>query len=551
LNETGTEALAPRQRWWRRRWVLWVGGALVALAIAGALAVEWGLRQMEPRMRRKVIATLSARFHSPVELDRLSLSMEKNIVVTGGGLRVLYLAGPTKQDAHPAAGRPMLVIDSFEFRTGWRELLAPTTRVLVVKVHGLQVNIPPKQEREAATPDNPRPRGQSSFGLAVDRVECTDAKVVLETNVPGKVPLEFRIGRVTLTDVGAKRPLGYEAVLVNPKPVGDVQTTGEFGPWQGDNPRDTPIKGSYTFSHADLGTIHGIGGVLDSTGTYGGTLGDLTVDGVADVPQFRMDISDHAMPLHVEFHAGVDGMTGDTRLDPVRARIGRSDVTASGSVTRTAGVQGHTTDLNMVMAHGRLEDMQTLSMKGRPSLMRGELTWRAHILIPPGPVSVSRKLALQGTFAIRGATLNDPKMQEKLDAMSMRAQGRPQMANAQDAEVVGSAASGRFSQANALLDVRDVRYEMPGATMTMEGQIQLVPSTFEFHGKVKTQATASQMTTGWKSMLLKPFDGMLKKNGAGLVLPIKVTGTRGTYDLRLDFPHDTHLPPGVDADRRR
>jgi hypothetical protein len=59
---------------------------------------------------------------------------------------------------------------------------------------------------------------------------------------------------------------------------------------------------------------------------------------------------------------------------------------------------------------------------------------------------------------------------------------------------------------------------------------------------VRTQATASQMTTGWKSLLLTPFDKLLKKNGAGLELPIKVSGTRSTYDLGLDFPHDTKMP---------
>jgi hypothetical protein len=84
----------------------------------------------------------------------------------------------------------------------------------------------------------------------------------------------------------------------------------------------------------------------------------------------------------------------------------------------------------------------------------------------------------------------------------------------------------------------------------MEGKIELAGSTFEFHGKVRTQATASQMTTGWKSLLLSPFDKLLKKNGAGLELPIKVTGTRSTYDLRLDFPHDTRAPAGVGSPRK-
>jgi hypothetical protein len=502
---------------------------------------------MQPMMRKKVVETLSARFHSPVELDRLSLSVDKDIIVTGGGLRILYLAGPTKPDAHPEAGQPMLTVESFEFRTGWRQLLEPTTRVLAVKVKGLQIHIPPEEERGEEAPDDPKRKGQSALGIVVDRIECTDAKVVIETSKPGKKPLEFAISRLTLTDVGAEKPLNYDAVLVNPKPVGDVRSTGHFGPWQSDNPRDTPLDGSYEFTHADLASIHGIGGVLASTGRFGGTLGEIAVDGVADVPDFRLDISDHALPLHTEFHAVVDGTTGDTRLDPVRARIGRSEVTATGSVTRAVGVEGHRTDLDVVMERGRLEDMLTLSMKGSPALMRGGLSWKAHIVIPPGPVSVSRKMTLLGTFAVSGATLNNPKMQEKLDALSMRAQGRPKLANAQDAEVVGSSVMGKFRQANAVMDLNEIRYQMPGAQMTMDGRIQLVGSTFEFQGKVRTQATASQMTTGWKSMLLKPFDGLLKKNGAGVELPVKVTGTRSTFDVGLNFPHDTRAKPGVDG----
>jgi hypothetical protein len=125
-------------RWWRRRWVLWASAAFVLVGIAGALAVEWGLSQMQPLWRKKVVETLSARFHSPVELDRLELSMNRDIIVTGGGLRILYLAGPTKPDARPNAP-PMVVVDHFEFRTGWRELLQPTTRLVTVKVQGLMI----------------------------------------------------------------------------------------------------------------------------------------------------------------------------------------------------------------------------------------------------------------------------------------------------------------------------------------------------------------------------------------------------------------------------
>jgi hypothetical protein len=330
---------------------------------------------------------------------------------------------------------------------------------------------------------------------------------------------------------------------VNPKPVGNIHSTGHFGPWQDDNPRDTPVDGSYEFTHADLSSIHGIGGILASTGSFGGTLGDIAVDGVADVPDFRLDISDHPLPLHTEFHAMVNGTTGDTKLDAVTARVGRSELTATGAITGKAGVQGHTTDLHVVIEKGRIEDMLTLSLKASPPLMRGALATKVHIEIPPGPVSVSRKMRLEGTFAIHDAILNDLKMQQQVDSLSMRAQGKPKLANAQDAVVVGSSLSGSFTQADAVMQIPELNYQMPGAQVQMSGQVQLVGSTFEFHGKVRTQATASQMTTGWKSLLLTPFDKLLKKNGAGLELPIKITGAKSTYDLRLDFPHDTKMPP--------
>jgi hypothetical protein len=533
--------------------VVWAGVLFVLVAVVGAVTVQWALRQMEPLMRKKVVETLSARFHSPVELDRFSMSVNKEVVVSGGGLRILYLAGPTKPDANPQAP-PMLTVESFEFRTGWRELLRPTTRLVVVKVRGLQLNIPPKEERGAG-PDDPKRRRQPKLGILVDRIECTDAKIVIETSKPGSKPLVFAIGSLTLTDVGAMKPLHYDAVLVNPRPVGDVHSTGSFGPWQGDNPRDTPVDGSYEFTHADLTSIHGLSGILSSTGRFSGTLGKLTADGVTDTPDFRLDISEHPMVLHTEFHAVVDGMTGDTRLDPVRAMVGHTVLMAIGSVTRAAGVKGHDTDLTVVIEKGQIEDMLTLALKASPPLMRGALTLKMHFFDPAGPVSVSRKMQLEGTFAIKGAMLNDAKMQQQVDSLSERAQGKPKLANAQDATAVASSVAGRFSQADAVMTVRDLNCQIPGAQMMMNGQIQLVGSTFEFHGKVRTQATASQMTTGWKSLLLSPFDKMLKKNGAGLELPIKVTGTRSTYDLGLDFPHDTKTPaasvPGAAGTRSK
>jgi hypothetical protein len=62
--------------------------------------------------------------------------------------------------------------------------------------------------------------------------------------------------------------------------------------------------------------------------------------------------------------------------------------------------------------------------------------------------------------------------------------------------------------------------------------------TFEFDGHVRTDAKASEMVTGWKSALLKPFDGIFAKNGAGLELPISVNGSGGNYTFGL---HESKL----------
>src|SRR5438270_12872364 len=102
-----------------------------------------------------------------------------------------------------------------------------------------------------------------------------------------------------------------------------------------------------------MSSIHGIDGILASPGRFGETLGSIAVEGVTDTRDFRLDVSDHAMPLHTDFRALVDGTTGDTRLAEVKAQVGRSELTAAGAVTRSDEVPGHTTghtiDLGVVM----------------------------------------------------------------------------------------------------------------------------------------------------------------------------------------------------------
>src|ERR1035438_6455715 len=120
------------------------------------------------------------------------------------------------------------------------------------------------------------------MSITVDRFVCADTKLIINTDKPGKPPLEFDIGDLRMKDIGPGQPLRFDATLVNPKPVGNIKSTGVFGPLNEENPRDSAVGGDYSFTQADLGTIKGIGGILSSTGKYAGTLGRIEVEGQTD-----------------------------------------------------------------------------------------------------------------------------------------------------------------------------------------------------------------------------------------------------------------------------
>jgi hypothetical protein len=533
-------------------WLSRLGAVVLVVLIVLGAAGEYVAHNAEPMLRRRVIANLEGRFHSPVELDTLHLSLLHGLQVSGGGLRILNIAGPEHPDARPENAAPMLSVKSFEFRSGLRELFEPTMRIVTVYVQGMQLNIPPRQERgPLLTKDDPKRRGQPRIGLAIDKIVCTDLTLTIETSKPGKPPLVFAIRNLTATDVGPKKPLLFEAFLVNPKPVGDIHSTGHFGPWQDDNPRDTPVDGRYAFTNADLNTIKGLGGILSSTGNYSGTLGEIDVSGSTDTPDFSLDVSEHKVALHTDYQALVDGTSGDTTLKSVRATLLNTVLLASGSVTRSVDaapgdeialpgdsgkhVPGHDIELAVASQQARVEDILRLGTKSSPPIMNGALTLKTQLSIPPGPVSVSKKMRIQGTFAIRGAKFSNAKWQETIDKLSERAQGHPKQANPADAPVVASQMAGSFALANAVLHVPDLNYKMPGAQVHLLGDYSLNGETFEFQGTVRTDATASQMLTGWKSVLAKPFDGLLKKDGAGLEVPIKVSGTKSDPKFGVDL----------------
>ena len=102
--------------------------------------------------------------------------------------------------------------------------------------------------------------------------------------------------------------MDFTAKLTNPKPVGQIESRGYFGPWNAAPAGSDGFRAALIPStDADLGTLKGIGGILSSQGRYQGTLDKIVVDGKTDTPDFQVKIQRHKVPLHTEFHTIVDG----------------------------------------------------------------------------------------------------------------------------------------------------------------------------------------------------------------------------------------------------
>ena len=296
------------------------------------------------------------------------------------------------------------------------------------------------------------------------------------------------------------------------------------------------MTGKYTFDNADLDTIKGIGGTLASTGEFTGQLDRIEVSGKADVPNFSLDTADRGINLNTTFEAVVDGTTGDTYLHQVKAKLGQSEFTCSGEIVNVKG-QGHITDLDVNVPNGHLHDFLDLAVRTQPPFLNGILAMKAQIHIPYGKQSISQKMGLKGAFNLTRIHFSNPQVQDKVDMLSLRAQGDPKEAKP-GAEDVTSRMKGQFIMAHGKLNFPTLTYNLPGAEVRLMGVYSLDGQQFDFHGNVQTQAKLSQMVANrWKSLLLKAVDPFFTKDGKGAQIPVTIQGTRSEPKFGLDLKH--------------
>lgn len=513
----------------RRSRLWWVGAVLLCIAIVIGASIIFAVRRAEPILRARIVETLSARFHARVELAALHVSVRAGLQVSGEGLKIFGARDP---NPHEPGVQPLISTAEFRFTSDIYSLLHSPMKIDRVYLRGLELNIPPKSQRQQS--GGWMDWRKSRIDILVSQFVCDEANLVINTSRPDKPPLEFAINNLEMHDIGPGQPLRFTATLINPKPVGRIHSSGFFGPWQPDDIRSTPVKGDYTFSNADLSTIKGIGGILASTGSYHGSLDNILVDGTTDTPDFRLTISGHSVPLKTRFHAIVDGTSGDTYLQPVEAKLLSSTLTATGSIVRIKEPKGHRVLLDVLSKDSRIDDLLRVAVRVDPA-MTGKSDFRAKLEIEPGSADISDRLRLAGDIHISGARFTNEKIQSRVEDWSERTRGEPKLIQPGLQEDVRSDMNATFVLNGGLLSVSQLHFQMPGAKVSMSGIYKVDGSECDFHGKADLDAKLSQMVTGWKSVLLKPMDPFFSKNGAGTEVPISVTGTRTELHFGLDF----------------
>jgi hypothetical protein len=170
-------------------------------------------------------------------------------------------------------------------------------------------------------------------------------------------------------------------------------------------------------------------------------------------------------------------------------------------------------------------------------IMTGLVRLKTKFDLPPGESDFAKRLRLAGNFQVSGAHFTNEKIQGKIDALSMRSQGKPKLAQDNIPDNVQSDLKGTFGLDNGLISFSQLEFRVPGTQVNLTGTYSLDGNQIDFHGKARLDAKLSHTVTGWKSILLKPADPFFSKNGAGTELPVKVTGIKSEPHFGSDFGH--------------
>lgn len=484
-------------------------------------------------IKRRVVSALSDHFNSDVTLGPLSLKLYPTVTIAAEGLTVKRRVDPPDQP-------PLIEAVRFTVQPGLWNLI--NGRAKYVEVEGLRVTIPRRPKHRPSlidatggddlkVPDTLAAADRSSFSGILEHVVARNAELVYSSRQPDKPPRVIRIHEVELKDVSFDRPMQYRTALTNPVPEGHLETKGLFGPLDPDDPGQSPVEGSYVLTGADFNTIKGLAGTVESRGLFHGQLDQMQVNGTTDTANFQLDSGSHPQPLHTEFRAVVDGTNGDVQLTRVEARLQQSPFSATGTITGVPGSRGRRVALDVKVTSGRVEDFLTLVLPASRPVMVGDIALTTSFLLPMGEGRAIDRLELDGTIGITEANFSDRSTQARVRELSRRAQGK-----SKDSPIGSSlmGLSSRFAYKRGTARFNSLMFRTEGAVVSVGGTYTLRNGALNLKGTARLQASLSRAVGGVRGFFLRAVDPLFRKDGAGAVIPITITGPHDAPKVTLD-----------------
>ena len=510
------------------KWLVIAGGCLLVLLAVSVGAFYVARPALHRITRRRAEFYLRSHFNSSVQFSDFHVKLFPRVHLVIDGLVMRYQG---RADLPPLIEIRRVTVEAMP------EAFWHRREVSRVNLEGLQIHTPPRAPGSPPMFHGTNANLASKYPFVIDEIDADNALIVLlrKPADAGKPPNKFAVHQVVLYGFSFSHPASFHALLRNPKPTGEIRCDGQFGPWDAEQPSETPVSGNYSFQNADLSTLKGLHGILASEGKFSGPLDYLDVAGVTDTPDFALRTSAHPMALHTDFTAIVDGTNGNTVLTNVTAEFLHTVLETQGAVVDVdPNIRGRTILLEAVSRHARVEDLLALAVKADRPVMTGSARLRTKIVIPERDEDLVNRLQLDGQFGLGKVEFTNSATQEKVDTLSRKGQGKPKDMS------IGDEASdfmGSFSLANGQAKFSKLEFSVEGAAVLLNGTYNLDSGQFDFRGHLQMDAKLSQTMTGWKSVVLKPFDHLFKGPDGGAEIPIKITGTRENPAFATDF-HD-------------
>ncbi len=504
--------------------LLGVAAVMLLLAVGVATVVAG---RLAPAVRSRLIAVLQEQLQSPVRVGAVQTRYRGGLRVSIDGLEArTVLRGVPGDPMHP-----MLRVNHVELRMSLLQALLGRVSIADATARGIQVELPPTGTGPATSGHTP------TTAVHLARLTLEDAHVTFATGDPTRAGLRFDIPHAELSGLDRGIPFLFQAVVDTGAPIGSFATSGTMGPWNLPDPRATPLEGTFSFTSRSITSVRGLLGTPSMRAHYHGTLGNLETSGKTEDPAFALDVSANPVALRTTFDMQIDAVHGLVHLSALDAHFLHTHVQMNGTVTKNPQLEGYVLDLALQVPDGRIEDGFTLAARTRPALLRGGLTMQGDLKMPAGPASISQKLLLRnGSFHLQTARFGNAAVQRQVDSMSERAKGQPENATAELAAPSSATASGAVTLAAGTLHLSGVRLTAPGAQLALAGTYALGGAAFSLAGTMHTDAKASHLNTGLKSLLTRPFDALFAHGQPGATFPLRITGEGNTPRFRITLP---------------